>query len=224
MSEPNGRSNPWISIPAAVYEGHMKSPLVLQQQFLSGVFREVLEHHRPGSIAVLGCATGNGFEHVDPLITRSVVGIDINREYLAIVLDRYGGSLPGLRVILGDIAACDLEAGSLDVVHCALVLEYVPPHVVVAKTTEWLRADGVMGVVLQLPAAGHEKVTETEFKNVLSCLEPVMHLVDPDDFTKLAAGAGFRQARAEVRRLETGKQFFVAEYVRERRPQPSRTT
>jgi hypothetical protein len=27
---------------------------------------------------VLGCATGNGFEHIDPLVTRRVVEIDIN--------------------------------------------------------------------------------------------------------------------------------------------------
>ena len=216
MTKSNDRANAWISIPAAVYEGHMKSPRVLQQQFLSDVFREVIGRHRPGSVAVVGCATGNGFEHIDPRVTRTVVGIDVNPEYLAILVERYGESLAGLRVVLADIAACDIEACSLDVVHCALVLEYVDPHVVVAKTAAWLRPGGVMSVVLQLPSAGQAKVSETEFKDVLSRLEPVMHLVDPGDFTRLATGAGFQLKSSEVRTLETGKGFFVAEYVRER--------
>jgi SAM-dependent methyltransferase len=212
MNEPNDRSNPWISIPAAVYEAHMKSPGVLQQQFLGDVFRDVLDRRRPGAVAVPGCATGNGFEHIDPRVTRSVVGIDINAEYLAILVERYARRTPGFRAILCDIAACDLDPGSMDLVHCALFFEYVDPRIVLAKVSKWLRHEGVMSVVLQLGSAGQEKVAETEYKVILSRLEPIMRLVDPDDFSALAAGAGFRRETGEIRTLETGKKFAVAEY------------
>ena len=196
----------------------MKSPRVLQQQFLSDVFRDLVARHRPRSIAVLGCATGNGFEHIDSRITPDVVGIDINPEYLEILLSRFAGGMPGLRTVLCDIAACDLEARSIDVAHCALVFEYVDPRVVLAKTAEWLHAGGVLSVVLQLPSPGHEKVADTEFKEILSCLDPILHLVDPEDLARLAAAAGLRRGTSEVRRLATGKSFCVAEFVRESRP------
>jgi SAM-dependent methyltransferase len=212
MSEPDDRSNPWTSIPAAVYEAHMKSPMVLQQQFLGDVFRDVLVRHRPGAVAVLGCATGNGFEHIDPRVTRSVVGIDINAEYLAILVERHARSTPGFQAILCDIAACDLDPGSMDLVHCGLFLEYVDPRIVITKASKWLRGGGVMSVVLQLGSAGQENVTDTEYKDILRRFEPIMRLVDPDLLSELAAEAGFRRETAEIRTLETGKKFVVAEY------------
>lgn len=60
----------------------MASPGVKQLQFLNRVFQELIQTHRPVAIAVPGCSTGNGFEHIDLQITRRVVGIDIHPEYL----------------------------------------------------------------------------------------------------------------------------------------------
>lgn len=192
----------------------MRSPLVRQQQFLSGVFHDLLSRHRPGAVAVPGCATGNGFEHIDPQVTRSVVGIDINAEYLSILVERFGRSVAGFRAILCDFAACDLEAASMDMVHCGLFLEYVDPQIVLAKARAWLGEGGVLSIVLQLASAGHDKVADTEYKEILRSLEPVMRLVDPDHLDELAAGAGFRRETRTVRTLDTGKSFLVIEYRR----------
>ena len=74
--------NPWLSIPIDDYEGHMGSPAVAQLQPLSELFAGVLASSRPKSLAVFGCAAGNGFEHIDPSITERVVGVDINPAYL----------------------------------------------------------------------------------------------------------------------------------------------
>jgi len=71
-------TNPWHTIQAEDYEGHMASPDVGQLQVLNKLFKTVLEEQRPVSVAILGCSTGNGFEHIDTAITRRVVGIDIN--------------------------------------------------------------------------------------------------------------------------------------------------
>ena len=206
-------SNPWLSIPASDYEGHMKSPGVLQQQFLSAVFRGVLERFHPRSVAVPGCATGNGFEHIDPRVTQTVVGIDINPEYIAVLRNRFAAGLPGLRLLCSDIADCDLESRSLDLVHCALVLEYVDPRTAVVKSASWLRAGGVLSVVLQLPSPGHEKVTVTEYMSV-ACLDAVMHFVEPGDVNRIAGGAGLRLDRSRVETLSSGKKFYVATYER----------
>ncbi len=54
--------NSWLDIPLADYESHMALPYVAQAQLLSDLFAEALQELSPESVALLGCAGGNGFE------------------------------------------------------------------------------------------------------------------------------------------------------------------
>ncbi len=213
MNGPTGEKNPWLSIPAAEYELHMGSPRVLQQQYLSRIFREVLERFRPRAIAVLGCATGNGFEHIDSRITRRVVGVDFNPEYVAVLRGRFEWRIPGLNLYCSDIAEFDLEPRSVDLVHCGLILEYIEPNIVLGKAAKWLKPGGAFTAVLQLASAGVEKVTDTEYKS-LARLDSVMKLVEPADLARIATQTGFEESLARADLLETGKQFHVNFFVR----------
>jgi len=65
-------TNPWLGIPAADYEAHMALPEVGQARALAALFASALEEYAPESLAVPGCATGNGFEHIDASKTRRV--------------------------------------------------------------------------------------------------------------------------------------------------------
>jgi LmbE family N-acetylglucosaminyl deacetylase len=64
--------NPWLDIPADDYVGHMSDAVVAQHPALNRILRETLEDVRPASVLVLGCSTGNGFEHIDPGATSRV--------------------------------------------------------------------------------------------------------------------------------------------------------
>jgi ubiquinone/menaquinone biosynthesis C-methylase UbiE len=108
------RRNPWLDIPAGDYEGHMSHQSVGQLQALNDIFAEIVVTFEPRRLAVLGCATGNGFEHIRPDVTESVIAVDINREYLDILMTRHLAGLPGLRVIHGDVSGIKIEPGSLD--------------------------------------------------------------------------------------------------------------
>lgn len=203
--------SPWLSIPAADYEGHMASPEVGQLQFLGEVFREALLTCRPRTVAVLGCATGNGFKHFAAAGVGRVVAVDVNPAYLEVIRARHAGSLPGLELLCADIAACDLEPDAFDLVSCALLLEYVEPAAVVARVSRWLAPTGVLSTVLQLPSPGHGTVSETPFAS-LKRLERVMRLVDPQHLTALAQGFGLSLSASRIATLDSGKRFFVAEY------------
>jgi SAM-dependent methyltransferase len=211
MSSPD-RPNPWLSIPASDYEGHMRSPEVGQLAFLSDVFGEILEEFRPVTLAVLGCATGNGFERIDPARVRRVVGVDVNPEYLEIARRRFAPRIPGLELIRADLSAADLEPGSCDLIHAALVLEYAAPEIVVPKAAAWLAPGGVFSVVLQLPADSG-MVTETAFASLRS-LEQTMRLVDPSELAELTRANGLVEIRARKVTLPSGKPFFVAVHRR----------
>jgi ubiquinone/menaquinone biosynthesis C-methylase UbiE len=160
---------------------------------------------------VLGCSTGNGFEHIDTTVTRSVVGIDINPEYLRVLQSRFGQKISGLKLLCSDIAECELEPRSIDLVHCALVLEYVDPSVVAEKAESWLRPGGCLSVVLQLASPAHDKVTDSGFESVKR-LEAVMHLIEPDELGRIAGKAGLRGTSSRIDTLESGKRFYVGLY------------
>jgi hypothetical protein len=61
--------NPWLDIADADYVGHMSSPAVRQRPALSRLMGDVLESVRPRTMLVLGGATGNGLERIDPAVT-----------------------------------------------------------------------------------------------------------------------------------------------------------
>jgi SAM-dependent methyltransferase len=206
-----GRPNPWLSIPAADYEGHMGSPGVGQLQFLSRVFGELLAESDPASLAVLGCATGNGFAHVRPERVRRLVGLDINCEYIEVCRERYAARIPGLELVCADLASFELEPASMDLVHAALFLEYVDPAAVLEKASRWLRPRGLLSVVLQRPSAKSGTVSETGYTS-LKILEPVINLVAPEDLAGLAGQYGFLEVRSKNVTLESGKSFFVGVY------------
>ncbi|HVS25014.1 MAG TPA: class I SAM-dependent methyltransferase, partial [Gammaproteobacteria bacterium] len=92
--------NPWLTIPLADYEAHMALPEVGQAQLLAAVFAAELRARAPASVAVLGCAGGNGFEHA-PRSLR-VVGVDLNPDYVAAARARFGGRLPRLELHVAD--------------------------------------------------------------------------------------------------------------------------
>jgi hypothetical protein len=73
--------NPWLAIPLADYEAHMALPEVGQAELLAEVLARAVREQAPRSVAIFGCAGGNGFDRV-PSDTR-LVGVDVNPRYVA---------------------------------------------------------------------------------------------------------------------------------------------
>ncbi len=198
-------------MPAADYEGHMGSPGVRQLEFLSRIFGGLIDEFEPESLALLGCATGNGLEHIERGRVRKLVGLDINPEYLELCRKRHGRNIPGLELVCADFGSFDLEAASIDFVHAALFFEYVEPSAAVEKVSRWLKPGGMLAVVLQLPHAAGDNVSQTGFESV-KALEPAIHLVDPALLGRLVREHGFSEVRSARETLASGKEFFLGVY------------
>ncbi|MDD4857293.1 MAG: class I SAM-dependent methyltransferase [Candidatus Krumholzibacteria bacterium] len=203
--------NPWLSIPAIDYEGHMGDPKVLQLQFLSRIFGELIDEFEPESLVVLGCATGNGFERIRPERIRRLIGVDINREYLDVCRKRHAARIPVMELVCGDAASFEPEPASIDFIHAALILEYVDPETIIEKASQWLKSRGILAVVLQLPAREGGNVSETGFES-LKRLEPVIRLVDPLLLSGLCRRHGFKEERSGSSKLDSGKEFYIGVY------------
>jgi SAM-dependent methyltransferase len=205
------KPNPWLTIPWQDYEGHMSHPAVKQSQFLSEVFRDAMRRYEPESLVALGCATGNGFENIDPNVSKRVVAVDINPKYLDILQDRFRSLIPNLECICDDVVTCALETEGYDLAHCALIFEYLEPSILIDKIKRWLRQGGVLVVVLQLPSAKSGRVTKTQFKSLKS-LETIMRLVEPGYLKRLLDEIGFVEIQAYKETLESMKAFYVGYY------------
>jgi len=208
----NRSNNPWLSISAADYETHMASPEVGQLQFLNAVFKEILARQRPSSLLVPGCATGNGFEHIDSAVTKRVVAVDINPEYLTLLRKRFRNAAHRIETVDNDILACEFAPASFDLIFAGLIFEYTDASAALALFRTWLHRAGVLAVVLQLPDDRLAPVTETRFPS-LQALAPTMKLMTAEVFDQAAAAQGFFRVEAEDRRLASGKRMYVASYA-----------
>ena len=206
-------NNPWLEIPEADYVGHMSSMAVGQQSVLSRLFGEVLDVVSPGVVLVLGCSTGNGLEHVNPTVTSRVVAVDINREYLARLSQRLPNPSFQLDVRCGDAMEIDLECEAFDLVHAALIFEYVEWRVLLPRLANALKPGGVLSVILQAPSASSPAVTPTSFTS-LRKLESLFRFVD---LATLVESAGHERLTVNARRAEPlpeGKSFEVLRFIK----------
>ena len=206
--------NPWLDIPLADYEGHMASPEVAQAQMIAGALADLLQSHAPGSLAVIGCAGGNGFERIHRLETTRVVGVDINPLYLAEARRRFDGAFDVLELICADVGSETDELGfaPVDLIFAALIFEYADARVVLPRLAARLNAGGLLAVLLQLPALGVPEITRTSHTR-LQGLAPVMRLVDPEAITDAARVAGLAPSGRRRIDLPTGKTFQLLRFV-----------
>jgi SAM-dependent methyltransferase len=207
--------NPWLSIPAADYEGHMGAAGVGQLAPLAEIFAQVYAAVRPASVAVLGCATGNGLEAIDPALTPRIVGVDVNPEYLAVARRRHARLGAALDLRCADLLGCDLGAGAFALVHAALIFEHLDPTALAARIAGWLAPGGTCAAVLQLGGAGAAApVSPTGFTS-LRVLSGTMRLLAPEELRRSFAPHGLTESRAWQVPLPGDKAFHVGFFRRD---------
>ncbi|HET9553490.1 MAG TPA: class I SAM-dependent methyltransferase, partial [Anaeromyxobacteraceae bacterium] len=206
MSTPN----PWTVVPAADYERHMGPEGVDQLAPLSALFQEAYLGAQPDRVLLVGSATGNGLEHVDPSVTRRVVGLDVNLQYLGVTRQRFFHLGPRLELYCTSAAAWRSPPQSFDLVHAALVFEYLHPEPMVAHLAGWLAEKGACSVVLQLP--GGEGPAPAS--KALELIQKAMRLVPPDELVALFAQQGLALRRSRVVPLKYGKSFWFGTFGR----------
>jgi spermidine synthase len=206
-------TNPWIDVAEADYVGHMNSAEVGQQPVLAQLFLSILHASRPTSILILGGGTGNGLEHVDPHVTARVEIVDINPSYVRHLSERYPRPVYDLTVQCADVSDAAFGYERFDLIHAALLLEYVPWRALLPRCTAALRPGGVLSVVLQTPSASSPPVTVTRYTS-LRALEAVFHFVDPVALIDAAARSGLALESRQIEPLPAGKTFDALRFRR----------
>ena len=204
-------TNPWLNIPASDYEGHMRAPNVAQTSLLAEIFKESLSNYNCNSIALLGCTTGNGLEYIDNSITKNLTVIDINPEYLKILVKRYGKQIPNLNVVEANLEEYENGNQIYSLIFAGLIFEYLNPRILLTKITKWLKTGGVMVSILQLPEQNIKKVSKTPYTS-LKKLNSIMRLISAHEFLDIVNESGLREIKGKRITLKTGKSFYVGTY------------
>jgi SAM-dependent methyltransferase len=207
MTQPD--DEPWLAIPADEYEAHMSA--VGQSAALRAMFFRVYSDRKPRRLAVLGCTTGSDLQLVDASSTDVVVGVDLNPEYLEIARGRLAALGPRLQLVTGDVLRVDLPRAGFDLVHAALVLEYVDPLLLFRRIHRWLAPGGACSVITQNPTTDLPAVSATSFPS-LRRLEGRMRLREARQVQTLAGQCGLRLAQEQV--MEVGGKTLVSSVFR----------
>jgi Methyltransferase domain len=200
------RANPWLEIPLADYEGHMALPQVGQAGYLAGTLERLVREHSPASVAVAGCAGGNGLRNLAAMNVPRVVGIDINPAYLAEAKRRYSGSFTCLELVCCDIASDECAIEPVDFIFAALIFEFAGLAGSLAFMRRLARPGAMLAAILQLPHPDIAAVSPSPFASVAR-LGPAVRLIPAAEFHTAAEEAGFAIASSVCQILPSGKAF-----------------
>ncbi len=205
--------NPWLSIPLDDYEAHMSLPEVAQAQALASELEALPRRHRPSSMALAGCAGGNGLERVDAEITRRVVALDINPAFVATTQSRFGGSFARFEPIVCDIAATETAPfRPVELIFAGLLLEYVPLEPALRFIRSGLESGGIFGCVVQQESESLSRVSPSPFKS----LEPLtdhMRMLTPEEVVAAAARTDLRLLGSHTLEMPNGKVLVSQAYA-----------
>ncbi|HSR09158.1 MAG TPA: class I SAM-dependent methyltransferase [Bryobacteraceae bacterium] len=205
-------SNPWLNIPLADYEGHMRSEEVQQLDALSELFAAALERYQPTSVAVLGAAGGNGLDRIDSNVTKRVVGLDLNHRYLDEARKRYAGTC-NLSLHCVDLADELVNLEPVHLVHAALIFEHAGIDRCLENAVSLVNDGGALCAVLQLPSPAEQEIGSSDLSSILA-LKDNFTLVDPIRFQRKLTGVGFQLVHEVFRPVPAGKALWMGAFER----------
>lgn len=165
--------------------------------------------HRPVSLAIIGCAGGNGLDRLIPLSIPRIVALDVNPNYVATTLQRYAHLLPGLEGRVADIAENRPYFDPVDLLYCGLIFEHVDTQFALKTLGHHCVLGGTLVVVLQGSEERGSPVTPSPFES-LRVLGQTMQIVDPNLLQSAARDNGFVWEASTSTTLATGKSFTTS--------------
>ncbi|RXQ94443.1 class I SAM-dependent methyltransferase [Ancylomarina salipaludis] len=200
--------NPWLKINHSDYENHMIE--VGQSQILNSLKKYCLDKYQPKNFALLGCATGNGLEHVKSNVTNKVYAIDINQEYLNKTQEKFENQIINLELLKRDIQNEELAIKNIDLFFVGLVLEYVDPKKTLNKIIETIGKNGILFIVIQKNKQT-TFVSKTKYKS-LETLSDISNDVNENEIDSFICLKNMELIKKEEIELTKSKSFITLEY------------
>jgi hypothetical protein len=200
-------TNPWMEIPLGDYERHMSHSSVRQSGLLNTLTKKYLELLQPKTCLFIGIAGGNGLEHVNTEVSKNVVGIDINRDYLSIAFQRHSHRIKSLQLLNIDITKATDHICNSDFIWAALILEYVGVDKCLEFCKNNISSDGHLIITIQ-SNNNIQSVSPTGIES-LKKVGAIFRIVEPEVMLKKATENCFSLISKEENKLPKGKVFLT---------------
>jgi Methyltransferase domain len=201
---------PWLEIPLDDYEQHMSLESVGQAQMLAVRLALLILRLRPTSIALFGCAGGNGLDRIEPGQVARVVAVDINPQYTEAAAERYAGRFTEFEIMCADVQSPTLHFAPVDLCYAGLLFEYVDLGSTMGTLERSCCTGGTLATLLQLPS---ERLVSPSPYRSLDRLADAMRLIAPAELAAAAAVVGFAPDTSEIIRLSSGKSFCMQTFT-----------
>ncbi len=205
--------NPWLDIPLEDYERHMSHHLVGQSTLLNALTKKYLEVIKPETVIFLGVSGGNGLEHIDNRVTKSVYGIDINPDYLNTAFARFNLFISSLQLLDLDIVKHAETICRADLIWAALLLEYTGVDPVLEFSANNLGMGGHLVVSIQ-SNNNKQSVSNTGIESIKKAGE-MFSMVNPETLLSKAAKKGYTVIGKEENLLPNGKSIKTLHFISE---------
>ena len=198
--------NPWKEVPLRTYESHMALPEVGQARMLSDAFFEVVNESSPNSLALLGCAGGNGLSALKERELERVVCIDINEEYISSLKGRFKEKLPALECHCTELETFRSDK-PVDLIFAGLIFEYTKLEEALDSVSTLAEAGTLFYTILQLKSDAIPTVSSSPYTSELMDVSDFFNYVDEAEFVEQTQKRGFSLLSTEKETLESGKSF-----------------
>lgn len=205
------KPNPWLRVDLENYESHMATPEVGQAALLADEFKLAVENAQPQSLALVGCAGGNGLDALIGIGIGPVVCVDINSSYLEKLRSRYGGKIPGLETICTEVETYSYKQ-PLDLIFGGLIFEYTRLDEALSALSRTLRRGGKLVALVQMKAAGVATVSFSPYAQDLIEVGAAFKYIDVNSMSSTAASRGLIELNRKMKTLASGKSFVIIEY------------
>lgn len=195
--------NPWENISLASYETHMELPEVGQAEMLACAFSEFINTSSIKSIALIGCAGGNGLSDLKFQDFDRLLCLDVNQTYIHSLRSRYSNDFPGLECQCVEIESFKTD-DPVDFIFAGLVLEYTRLEEAINSIAHLTKSGGLCySKNERIPT-----VSNSPYMDELSVLNNLFRYVDLDGFLERSGQLGFRLLNKHEHVVKSGKSFL----------------
>ena len=203
-------NNPWEDISLDDYEKHMSLNSVKQLQVMNAIMKDQFEAYPVKTAMVLGIAGGNGLEHVSTEKYDKVYGVDINKDYLNVVSERYKNLSGVLECLQIDLINDHEKLPGAQLVIANLLVEYIGYE---AFQKAILQIDPeYVSCVIQINSDEKAWVSDSPYIHSFDSLDSVHCQMEENALDKAMKDIGYLKMSSQTFGLPNGKAFIRIDY------------
>ena len=203
-------NNPWEDIKLDDYENHMSLDSVKQLQTMNAIMKEQFEDYPVDTATVLGIAGGNGLEHVRTEKYIKVYGVDINREYLKVVSERYRNLSGILECLQIDLVNEKEKLPESQFVIANLLIEYIGYQAF--QDAIFKMNPEYVSCVIQIDKDVNNWVSDSPYLHSFDRLDEVHCQMEEQGLKKAMEEIGYGVLKFKSYDLPNGKELFRMDF------------